>query len=85
MTAPPAARYRPIDFGVTRCVLREGTNGTVYVRAEQDLGAYSANMTDRLVHWAKAEPGRSFMARRRRSPDGSTGDWQHVTYGEALR
>ena len=32
-------------------------------------------MTDRLVHWAEVAPDRTFIARRERSADGSTGDW----------
>jgi feruloyl-CoA synthase len=77
-------RYRPMEFGVTRCVLREGADGAVYVKAEQDLQPHPRRMTDRLVHWAKTDPGRVFMARRVRNSDGTTGDWQRVTYGEAL-
>jgi feruloyl-CoA synthase len=41
-------------------------------------------MTDRLVHWAKTDPNRVFMARRERLADGSTGDWRKVSYREAL-
>ena len=78
------ARYRPMRFGVTRCVIREGSNGTVYVRAEQELQPYPRRMTDRLVHWAQTDPGRVFMARRAHLADGSTGDWIKVTYGQAL-
>jgi feruloyl-CoA synthase len=42
-------------------------------------------MTDRLVHWATTQPDRVFMARRARHADGATGDWQRVTYGQALQ
>ncbi|MEJ6023714.1 feruloyl-CoA synthase [Ramlibacter sp. PS4R-6] len=77
-------RYRPMDFGITRCVLREGAGGAVYVRAEQELKPHPQRITDRLVHWAKTDPHRIFMARRRRNADGTAGDWQKVTYGEAL-
>jgi feruloyl-CoA synthase len=77
-------RYRPMDFGVTRCVLRETAAGTVYVRAEQELKAHPSRMTDRFVHWAKTHPDRIFMARRERSADGNAGEWHKVTYGEAL-
>jgi hypothetical protein len=33
-------------------------------------------MTDRLVHWAETAPDRTFIARRERLADGSTGDWR---------
>ncbi|MDB5861471.1 MAG: feruloyl-CoA synthase [Ramlibacter sp.] len=78
-TAPKSAapRYRPLGFGVTRAVLREGANGVRYVRAEVPLDTgYAPRMTDRLVHWAETDPDRVFMARRERLADGSTGDWR---------
>jgi feruloyl-CoA synthase len=55
-----------------------------YLKAEQPLEPYAPRITDRLVHWAQAAPERTFMARRQKNPDGSTGDWRHVTYREAL-
>ncbi|MEJ1128462.1 feruloyl-CoA synthase [Variovorax sp. CCNWLW225] len=78
-------RYRPLAFGVTRAVLREGAPGTQYLRAETELGPYRDRMTDRLAHWAEAAPERTFIARRERLADGSTGDWQRVSYAEALQ
>lgn len=80
-----AIRYRPLAFGVTRAVLREGAPGTQYLRAETELGLYRDRMTDRLAHWAEAAPERTFIARRERLADGSTGDWQRVSYAEALQ
>ncbi|MDH6591277.1 feruloyl-CoA synthase [Variovorax sp. TBS-050B] len=77
-------RYRPLTFGVTRAVLRAGPPGTQYLQAETPLGPYLERMTDRLVHWAATAPERTFIAARERLPDGSTGDWQRVSYAEAL-
>jgi feruloyl-CoA synthase len=74
-----------MKFGVTRCVLREGAGSVLYVRADQELQAHPHRMTDRLVHWAATQPDRVFMARRARNADGTTGDWQRVTYGQALQ
>lgn len=81
-TAP--ARYRPMRFGVTRALVREGQGGVTYLRADQPLEAHAARMTDRLVHWAQATPERTFMARRARNADGTTGDWQRISYAQAL-
>jgi feruloyl-CoA synthase len=79
-----APKYRPLKFGVTRAVLRLGPASTAYLRADQELQSYAHRMTDRLVHWARTDPDRIFMARRQRREDGSTGDWQHLTYIQAL-
>ncbi|HEY1228992.1 MAG TPA: AMP-binding protein, partial [Ramlibacter sp.] len=80
-----AARYRPLTFGVTRAQLRSGADGVQYLRAEQELAPCATRMTDKLVHWATAQPDRLFMARRQRMPDGSLGDWQRITYAQALQ
>jgi feruloyl-CoA synthase len=80
-----APRYRAVDFGITRARLREGASGTHYLEAEQALQPYAHRMSDRLVHWAATTPDRTFIAQRERLPDGTTGDWQHVSYAEALQ
>jgi feruloyl-CoA synthase len=77
-------KYRALEFPVTRVVLREGARGVRYMKAEPPLGEYAPRLTDRVVHWAGVEPNRTFMARRERDADGTTGGWRHVTYGQAL-
>lgn len=84
MATTTAPRYRPLRFGVTRAVVRQGDNGTTYLRADQALEGYAFRMTDRLLHWAETQPDRIFIARRRKLADGSTGDWIKVTYREAV-
>jgi feruloyl-CoA synthase len=71
-------------FGVTRVELRGDGGGTQYLKADQPLGDYAARMTDRLLHWARTAPDRSFMARRVKNADGSSGDWRHISYAQAL-
>jgi feruloyl-CoA synthase len=70
---------------VTRVVLRQGPQGTQYLKAEQPLQDYATRITNQLVHWAQAAPERSFMARREHRPDGSTGNWRHISYAQALQ
>ena len=85
MIAAEGIRYRPLAFGVTRAVLREGAPGTRYLKAEVPLDAHCERMTDRLLHWAAVAPERTFIARREKLADGRTGDWIRVSYAEALR
>jgi len=80
MTAP---KFRPLKFGVTRVALRDGVPGTHYLTAEQPLQPFAERMTDRLQHWAKTKPDHSFMARRVKQADGTSGDWKHITYAQA--
>jgi len=86
MRAPQsaAARYRPLRFGVTRAILRDGPDGVRYLRAEPALQDHARRITDRLVQGAEMHPDRVFMARRQRHADGSTGDWITVSWREAL-
>ena len=83
-TPTTTPRYRPVPFGVTRVSVREGTPGTHYVQAELPLGAYARRLSDFLVHWAEVEPERTFIARRAPLADGGTGDWQRISYAQAL-
>ena len=78
-----APKFRPLKFGVTRVNLRDGAPGTHYLSAEQPLQPFAERMTDRLQHWATSKPHQSFMARRVKHADGTTGDWQHITYAQA--
>ena len=55
-----------------------------YLQADLPLGAYARRVTDYLVHWAETTPDHSFLARREQLPGGKTGDWQHVSYAQAL-
>jgi feruloyl-CoA synthase len=78
------AKYRPLKFGVTRATLRDGETGVHYLRADQDLGPFPARLTDRLVHWAKERPDQTLFARRVKNADGSSGDWKHISFAQAL-
>mgnify|MGYP001627356240 CR=1 FL=1 len=82
-TASAGVRYRPLRFGVTRGILRDGPGGVRYLRADQSLQPHAARMTDRFLHWVETTPDRPFMARRVRHADGSTGDWKTLSYREA--
>ena len=77
------APFRPLQFGVTRVTLRDGAPGTHYLKADQELQPFAQRMTDRLQHWAQAKPDHSFMARRVKQADGTTGDWKHISYAQA--
>ncbi len=85
MHSTPAPRYRPLEFGITRGVLRQADGGVAYLQAEKPLPAYPHRMTDRLLHWAEVAPQRTFVARRARLPGGGTGDWIHLNYRDALQ
>jgi feruloyl-CoA synthase len=81
---PSPPKYRAVRFGVTRVRLRDGAPGVRYLEAELPLAAYPRRVTDFLLHWAETTPERSFLARRVALAGGATGDWQHLSYAQAL-
>ena len=78
-------KYRRLRFGVTQVSTRSGDNGIVYMQAAQDLQPYPTRLTDRLLHWAQTTPDQTWMAQRLKNADGSTGDWRHISYAQALQ
>jgi feruloyl-CoA synthase len=73
------APLRPISFGDPAVTIERRDDGTIYLRPKAPLGDYPARLTDRLHHWAKAEPDRVFMAER----DANSG-WRQITYAQWL-
>ena len=54
-------------------------DGVIFLRSTEQLGPYPRCTTERLVHWGTSDPERRFLAKR-----GVSGEWQTITYGEAL-
>jgi feruloyl-CoA synthase len=70
---------RAISFGDPAVTVDRRDDGTIYLRPKIALGEYPVRLTDRLHHWAKAEPNRIFMAER-----DARGGWRQITYAELL-
>ncbi len=84
MSAPARDRARP---SAARDLVRQSRgvtverrdDGTIYLRPKAQLGDYPVRITDRLHHWASAEPNRVFMAER-----DASGGWRQITYAQLL-
>jgi feruloyl-CoA synthase len=70
---------RAISFGNPAVTIDRRDDGTIYLRPKIALGDYPVRITDRLHHWAKAEPNRIFMAER-----DAGGGWRKITYAQLL-
>src|SRR5260370_7010190 len=82
MSVPPARRdapLGPISFGDPAVSIDRRDDGTIYLRPKIALGEYPVRLTDRLHHWAKAEPNRLVMAER-----AADGLWRQITYAQLL-
>ena len=76
--AGAAHPLRAISFGNPAVTIDRRDDGTIYLRPKIALGDYPVRITDRLHHWAAAEPNRVFMAER----DGD--GWRKITYAQLL-
>ena len=73
------APLRPISFGDPVVSVERRDDGAIYLRPKKSLGDYPVRLTDRLHHWASAEPNRVFMAERDKG-----GGWRQLTYAQWL-
>ncbi len=58
-------------------------DGTVYISSQHPLGEMHRSIAHLLEERANAHPERNFIGQRQMLPDGKTGDWKYITYGEA--
>lgn len=73
-------RYRPLRVGGCLSAAVERRDGGVCVlRSTEALQPHPARLTDRLEHWAREAPDRTFVARR-----GADGQWQRISYAQML-
>src|SRR5882757_8766268 len=82
MSAPAESGAHPlraISFGNPAVAIERRDDGTIYLRPKARLGDYPVRITDRLHHWAEAEPNRIFMAER-----DAGGGWRQITYAQLL-
>ena len=75
-----APRYREIRIGgCTGPLIDRRADGTILLRSPEALEPFADRLTDRLEHWARETPGRTFVARRTRLPDG---EWRRISYAQ---
>src|SRR6202012_4454012 len=77
--AAKASPLRAISFGNPDVSVDRRDDGTIYLRPKTKLGDYPVRITDRLHHWAKLEPNRTFMAERK-----AEGGWRTINYAQLL-
>jgi feruloyl-CoA synthase len=81
LTKPPLEQsrppLRPVQLGPADVVVERRGDGAILLRSPHALRPFAKNLTERLVHWANAAPGRVFLAQR----DGA-GAWRTMTYAQ---
>lgn len=80
MSTVEGAGLRPVRMGELGVEMDAGADGVCYVRPRMRLADYPTTIIERLEHWARVAPDRTFLADR--GPDGA---WRHISFAEALR
>ncbi len=77
----PAPKYRAAHVGgCLSATLERRADGSAVLRSTEPLGAYPERLADRLEHWAREAPDRTFVARRA----AVGGDWLRLSYAQML-
>lgn len=71
--------HRQVRYGRADTELTRLPDGTILMRSPEALDSYPDKLTERLLHWARVAPDRTFMAQRT-----NEGDWRRLTYAELL-
>jgi len=73
------APVRPVRLGTFGVSVDHRSDGALLVRSTTALGPYQRKLTERLEHWARAAPDRTFLAQR-----DANGAWRTLTYAQTL-
>jgi feruloyl-CoA synthase len=74
------ARYRELPLGGSLTArFTPRADGSTLIHSTEALKPYPPRLTDRLLHWAAAEPDRTLAAKRENG-----GDWRRISYAQAL-
>ncbi len=71
---------RAVHLRTSGASMEHRADGSIILRADEQLGEYPRVLTERLVHWARVAPDRALAAKR-----GADGEWRYLTYSEALQ
>jgi len=67
------------EFAPAQVAIEHLPDGGLILRSPMELEPYAANLCSYLVEWAGLTADRTFIAERT-----ATGEWRHLTYGNAL-
>jgi feruloyl-CoA synthase len=74
--------FKPLAQKPPQVEITRKQDGTVYLRSPYPLGEMPRSVIHLFEEKAALHPGRKLLCERTPQPDGSTGPWRHITYGE---
>lgn len=72
--------YRHVAIGHPAVEITPGRDGTIYLRAREELAPRPERLLDRLLHWAALKPEQTLAAER-----GADGNWRPISYAQMLQ
>ncbi len=75
--------FKPLPMKAPSLMVTRKEDGTVYVESLHPLGRMHRSIIHLFEEKAAAHPERRLLGERIPLPDGKTGDWRFITYGEA--
>ncbi|HTO41254.1 MAG TPA: AMP-binding protein [Rhizomicrobium sp.] len=77
--------FRPLPQKPPLIEVERKEDGTVYLRSLHPMGAIERSVVHLFGQRALEHPTRNFIGERTPLPDGRTGDWRYITYGDMER
>jgi feruloyl-CoA synthase len=71
----PARPFRKVNLALPAVDVRRTADGVIYLASPQSLAPYPERVTERLAHWARVAPERTFIAKR-----DASGHWRRLRY-----
>ncbi|QDO97939.1 feruloyl-CoA synthase [Ferrovibrio terrae] len=72
--------HRQVNYGRADTELTRLQDGTILMRSPEPLDAYPEKLTEKIDHWGKAAPERTFMAQR-----DAKSEWRRLSYADLQR
>ncbi len=72
-------KIRSVNLRRSGATMERRADGSFIIRPDEKLEDYPRVLTERLIQWAAAAPGRELAAKRH-----AGGPWRYLRYGEAL-
>ena len=75
--------FKPLPQKAPSISVERKSNGVIYITSSYALGPMHRSIAHLLEEKAAAHPERNFIGQREALPNGKTGEWRYITYGEA--
>ncbi|MCS6766046.1 MAG: feruloyl-CoA synthase [Candidatus Protistobacter heckmanni] len=78
------SKFRQVSLARPDIHIETLAGGAAVVRSMVPLQSFGDNMAERLIHFARTAPDRTWMAQRVRNGQPGGGEWRHINYAQAL-